>query len=107
MKMELYKPVHVINEDKLIYKVYSVEQLGSEEICYNYNFELIAGHDYINPDESDAQGFVTADKFVEYLQHHNITVFPLTESLGSRLEEDGFTVINIEDYKIHGGDNNE
>ncbi len=103
MKMELYKPVYVINEDKLIYKIYSVEQLGSTEICYNYNFELVAGHDYINPDESNAQGFVSAGNFVEHVQYDSLTVLPLSESLGERLADEGYKVINIDDYKIHKG----
>lgn len=101
MRMQLYKEVYVINEDNLIYKLTSVEQLGSESICYSYNMELVAGRDYINPDENNAQGFVGAKRFVEHVQHDNITVLPLEESLGERLKDEGYKVINIDDYKIH------
>lgn len=101
MRMNIYAPTHVINEDKFIYKIISVEQLGANEIAYSYNLELVAGYDYINPDENNIQGYVEAKGFTENVQWETFTVYPLTESLGERLEDEGYKVIKIEDYKIH------
>lgn len=99
--MEILNDIYVINESRFIYKIVSFYELGSTEFLLNYNLELVAGFDYINPDENNAQGFISANMFVDYVQTDNITVFPLSESLGDRLKEEGYKVININDYKIH------
>jgi len=94
--------LHVINEEeKMIYKVESYRQLDSSEIGYLYNLELIAGREYINPDYSDAQGYVTKEAFVESVHLEQIAFYPLSETLTEALEDNGYTVININNYKIH------
>jgi isopentenyldiphosphate isomerase len=100
-RTEMYSPIYVINDDKMIYKVASFEQLGANEHCFSYNLELVAGHDYINPDHSDAQGFVSKEGFTESVQDDYLTVYPMHESLAERLADEGYSVINIDDYKIH------
>lgn len=93
--------LHVISEDKLIYKVESYRQLDSSEIGYVYNLELVAGYDYINPDYSDMQGYVSKENFVEDIHLEQITFYPMSETLTEALEDNGYKVININDYKIH------
>jgi hypothetical protein len=108
MRIHLAKEIYAINEDKLIYKLYEIEVTNYTGGFYNEcKLELVAGHDYINPDMSNAQGFVTADKFVGHVQHHSFVVYPMDETIEGRLNEEGFKIINIEDYKIHGGKDNE
>lgn len=100
--MNLHYPIHVLNIDKkFIYQINNVKEVGSGSHCLSYELELIAGHDYINPDENDIQGFVDNRAFVESVQYEDLTVFPLEESLGERLKEEGYRLIDIEDYKIH------
>ena len=99
--MNLYSDLHVINEDKFIYKVVSYKEIGSASHCLEYELELVAGWEYINPDYNNVQGYVEAGAFVEEIQYHSFTVYPLQESLGERLEEEGFKVIDIKDYEIH------
>ncbi|UNA01668.1 putative replicative DNA helicase [Bacillus phage vB_BcgM] len=93
--------LHVITENKLIYKVESYRQLESSEIGFLYNLELVAGREYINPDYSDAQGYVSKEAFVENIQLEQITFYPTSETLTEALDDNGYTVININDYKIH------
>ena len=109
--MNLRYPIHVLDvHRKFIYKIDTVKELGSGSHALQYELELVAGHDYINPDENDIQGFVDAEAFTEDVQYEDITVFPLDESLGVRLKEEGYRVIKIDDYKIHpflGGEDDE
>lgn len=99
--IELRTAVHVINEDKMIYKISRYRELQSSELGFTYDLDLVAGYDYINTDENNIQGFVTANNFIDDVQWDTLTVYPLSESLGERLKEQGYTVIKIEDYKIH------
>lgn len=99
--MELRTEVYVINEEKMIYKISRYRELQSSTLGFTYDLDLVAGYDYINSDENDIQGFVEAKNFTDDAQSDILTVYPLSESLGERLEESGYTVIKIEDYKIH------
>lgn len=99
--MELRTEVYVINEEKMIYKISRYRELQSSTLGFTYDLDLVAGYDYINSDENDIQGFVEAKNFTDDVQSDILTVYPLSESLGERLEESGYTVIKIEDYKIH------
>ncbi|MDX5885024.1 hypothetical protein [Bacillus cereus group sp. BfR-BA-00999] len=99
--IELRTAVHVINEEKMIYKISRYRELQSSTLGFTYDLDLVAGYDYINPDENDIQGFVEAKNFTDDVQSDILTVYPLSESLGERLEESGYKVIKIEDYKIH------
>lgn len=93
--------LHVISEDKLIYKVESYRQLDSSAIGFVFNLELVAGYDYIDIDYSDMQGYVSKENFVEDIHLEQITFYPLTETLTEALEDGGYTAININDYKVH------
>lgn len=99
--IQLRTQVHVINEEKYIYKISQFRELQSSELGFTYDLDLVAGYDYINPDENDIQGFVSAENFTDEVQGDILTVYPLSESLGERLEESGYKVIDITKYKIH------
>lgn len=99
--IEIYSPIHVINDDKMIYKVNRFSQIGSNEHGFSYDLELVAGYDYVNPDYSDRQGFVSKEGFTEGVQYDSFTVYPMHESLAERLKDEGYEVININDYVIH------
>lgn len=101
MKLTLNKQVHVLNDDKLIYKIASFSEIGSTGICMLVELELVAGYDYVNPDENNQQGYVTAGQFVDDVQSHDFTWLPMDETIGERLKDEGFKVIDIERYKIH------
>ncbi|AEW47314.1 hypothetical protein BCB4_0081 [Bacillus phage B4] len=93
--------LHVISEDKLIYKVESYRQLDSSAIGFVFDLELVAGYDYIDIDYSDMQGYVSKENFVEDIHLEQITFYPLTETLTEALADGGYTAININSYKIH------
>lgn len=94
-------PIYVLNEDKFIYKIEEFRQLSSIEPCFSYELDLVAGHDYIEPDYSDKQGYVSKEAFTSSVQSDDVTVFPLSETLTDRLKEEGYIIINIDNYKIH------
>lgn len=100
-RMDVTAGVYVMNEDNFIYKLLSVEEVDSTEYILCYMLDLVAGYDYINPDESNAQGYTGPEAFVEDVQWDSFTVYPLEESLGERLVEEGYKVININEYTIH------
>lgn len=99
--MNIKTPVYVINEERFIYKIESIEELSSKTLGFCVNLELVAGYDYINPDENDIQGFVQAEIFTDDVQGDIFTIYPLHESLSDRLEEEDYKVIDINNYKIH------
>lgn len=99
--MDIQTNLHVINSDRMIYKVSSVRELDARVYSLVYSLDLVAGYDYVNPDESDRQGFVSKENFVENVQWECLTVYPLNESLGDRLEEEGYKIIDIEQIQIH------
>lgn len=79
-------------EDKLIYKVGSYETYAD---C-NYlriNLELVAGWDYVNPDENDIQGWCPADKFVEDVQTETVIQYFLQEGMKEALEANDYKVL--------------
>lgn len=84
---------YVINEDeKLVYKVGKFETYSNHEaihIC----LELVAGWDYVNPDENDNQGWVPADRFVEDIQIDYINQYFLKEGMEEALEANGYTIM--------------
>jgi len=92
--------VYVINDSKLIFKVDFERQLDSKEYGLLYRLELVAGYDYVNADENDLQGFVGASRFIDDVQLEHFTVYPMDETIKDRLIEEGYTLINIKDYKI-------
>lgn len=85
--------VFVVNDDKLIYEVKFDRQLDSTDYCLAFNLTLVAGHDYINPDMSDDQGYVVADRFIADVQYTSISIYPLQESLGEVLLNEGYTLL--------------
>ena len=84
---------YVVDEaEKLVYKV------GEFETYYGTDFisielELVAGVDYINPDENDIQGYVPADRFIEDVQYEYINQYFLEEGMKEALKENGYTVL--------------
>ena len=88
----------VQNEDKLVYKVEMKEQQASE-MYYLLTLELVCGWDYVSED-SDIQGYVGAENFVEYVQYESITFYPMIESGLERLEEEGYKKIEAKDLAI-------
>ncbi|QVW28894.1 putative replicative DNA helicase [Bacillus phage SWEP1] len=97
----IHTTTHVINEDNLIYEITSFRQLQSSDICFVYNLELVAGYDYINPDYSDIQGYVSKENFVDDIHFEQFTFYAMSESLTEALNDHGYKVVNINDYKIH------
>ena len=89
----------VQNEDKLVYKV-EMKLQHESEMYYLLNLELVCGWDYVNPDENDIQGYVGAENFVEHVQYHSYTFYPMLESGLERLEEEGYTKVDAKDLAI-------
>lgn len=88
---------YVMDEDeKLVYKV------GEYETYYDYDalhihLELVAGWDYVNPDENDEQGWCPAERFVEDIQHETVAQYFLKEGMEEALEDNGYVIMK----KIH------
>ena len=84
---------YVINEEeKLVYKVGEFETYGNADFI-TWELELVAGVDYINPDENDIQGFVPADRFVEDIQYEYINQLFLVEGAKEVLEYHGYKIL--------------
>lgn len=89
--LENYK-FYVVNGKKLVYKVGEFETYGNANFI-TIELELVAGWDYVNPDENDIQGFVPADRFVEDVQFEYINQYLLEEGMKEALEANGYTVL--------------
>lgn len=84
---------YVVNEDdNMVYKVGEFETYYGHDAIHVY-LELVAGWDYVNPDENDVQGWCPADRFVEDVQGAVIAQYFLVEGMQEALQENGFTFL--------------
>lgn len=84
---------YVENEDaKLVYKVGTYETFSGCDYLHIY-LELVAGWDYVNPDENNIQGWCPAERFVEDVQFEIVSQFFLQESMTEALEANGYVIL--------------
>lgn len=84
---------------KLVYKVGEFETYGNTEYIL-INLELVAGWDYVNPDENDVQGWVGAENFVEDIQTEDVTQYFIVEGMKEALEANGYTILEEIDKNL-------
>ena len=82
-------------DKKLVYLVNEYETFYSSGHL-QIHLELVAGWDYVNPDYNDIQGWCPADRFIEEVQDEYINQYFLKEGMEEALEENGFTVLKVE-----------
>ena len=84
---------YVVNDaENLVYEVGKFETYEDADFI-SIELELVAGWDYINPDENDIQGYVPADRFIEDIQYEYINQYFLKEGTEEALQENGYTVL--------------
>lgn len=84
---------YVTNEaENLVYKVGEFETYGNADFI-TLELELVAGLDYVNPDESDIQDWVEAENFVEDIRYEYVNQYFLKEGAEEALKENGYTVL--------------
>lgn len=94
------KKFYVINDaENLVYKVGEFETYGNTDYIL-WELELVAGLDYVNPDESDVQDWVEAENFVEDVQYEYISQYFLKEGAEEALEFHGYTVLKEIDFNL-------
>jgi len=110
-KTEFSGALYAINEEEtMIYKLESFNQMGmSNDFGLSVDMELIAGIEYVNPDYSNAQGWVSKEAFVEHTHDETFTFYPFVETLAEALKEAGFkqlsTIASIKIHPFAGGEN--
>lgn len=82
-------------DEKLVYLVNEYETYYNSEAIHIY-LELVAGWDYVNPDENDVQGWVSAENFVEDVQSEIVSQYFLKEGMHEALQENGYTILTEE-----------
>lgn len=87
------KSIYVKNEDKMIYKIVSFEAYDGYTTL-TYDLELVAGYDYIDPDNNDIQGYVSAEKFIEEVRTETVVQYFFEEGLKDCLEENGYEILD-------------
>ena len=87
------------DEDRLVYKVATYETFDGCTYL-QINLELVAGWDYINPDENDEQGWCPAEKFMEEVQSETVNQYFLKEGMEEALEAHDFTIMNALSPKL-------
>ena len=90
---------YVINGENLVYEVNGFEAY-SGATALHIDLELIAGLDYVNPDESDIQDWVGADNFVEDVQYESVAQYFLKEGMEEALEANGYTILEEIDFNL-------
>lgn len=84
---------YVVNDtENLVYEVNNFETYGNANFI-SIELELVAGWDYVNPDENDIQGWVSADNFVEDVQFEYVSQYLIKEGMEEALKENGYTVL--------------
>lgn len=89
--MKFSNPLYVENGEKMIYQLTDIE-LKENGLAYLY-LELVCGYDYINPDNSNIQGYVDKSKFSDDIQHEIVSCDILAESMIQALNNDDFYVL--------------
>lgn len=79
-------------EEKLVYKVSTYETF-SDYTYLQVNLELVAGWDYVNPDENDVQGWCPADRFTEDVQFEIVNQYFLKEGMEEALKANDYTIL--------------
>ena len=87
------KKIYVRNDDKMAYEVNSIEIYDGCDYM-KLNLVLVAGWDYVNPDDNDIQGYVGADRFVEDVQTETENCYFMKESITECLEDNGWIILN-------------
>ena len=88
----------VQNEDKMVYEV-ELKMEQPSEFYGMLGLTLVCGWDYVSED-SDIQGYVAPDNFVEDVQYEYITFLPLHENIIERLEEEGYKKVEASELAI-------
>lgn len=84
---------YVLNADEnLVYKVGEFETYSGHDAIH-IHLELVAGWDYVNPDENDVQGWCPADKFVDDVQAEIVAQYFLVEGMKEALQENDYTIL--------------
>ena len=84
---------YVLNADeKLVYKVGEYETYSGHDAIH-IHLELVAGWDYVNPDENNVQGWCPADRFVEDVQMEIVAQYFLVEGMKEALTENDYTIL--------------
>lgn len=89
--MKFDKKLYVENSDRLIYELKDIEVMGNG-LAYLY-LDLVCGYDYVNPDESDKQGYVDKSKFVEEIWGEIVSCDVMAESFVKALNDNGFHIV--------------
>lgn len=89
--MKFSKQLFVENSDHLIYELKDIE-LKENGLAYLY-LDLVCGYDYVDPDNSNKQGYVDKNNFVEEVQHEIVSCDVIKESLKQAFNNDGYNVI--------------
>ena len=92
VNVRLNKVLYVINKDKFIYEVGDIEFRSDGWV--NIELNLVCGIDYINPDESNVQGYVDKSRFVESMQTEDLSCDILNESIKATLEYYEYKVVD-------------
>ena len=85
--------IYVRNNDNLIYVVESVTSYNNGCDYLQVNLKLVAGMDYISPDENDVQSLCSANNFVEEVQEDSINQYFIKESMIEALENNDYTIV--------------
>ena len=84
---------YVMNEDEnLVYKVGEYETFSNTNYL-QINLELVAGWDYINPDNNDVQGWCPANRFIEDVQFESVLQYFFKESMEDALKENDYIIL--------------
>jgi len=84
---------YVKTNENLIYKTESVDAYD-ENPWLRVNLVLVAGYDYINPDESDIQGYISASNFVDSVQIESVIQYYLIEGMKQCLIDNGYKILD-------------
>ena len=90
--MKFSKQLYVENDDRLVYQLKDIE-LMENGLAYLY-LDLVCGYDYVDPDNSNEQGYVDKSKFVEEAQHEIVSCDVMAESLVEAFKNDGYHIID-------------
>lgn len=84
---------------KLAYQVTSLDVSNSDWI--QVDLELVAGWDYVNPDENDIQGWCPPENFIEDVQYDYVLCYIFDEGIKEALRANDYNIVPADEIRIN------
>lgn len=88
-----------VRKDGFVYRVYGYNACDGDTVL-ELKLSLVAGWDYLNPDENDDQGWCPASRFTDDVQTDMVIMNFRMQGAEDALRSDGYEILSSSDYCV-------